>query len=895
MNKISKDHLTVNEENLLELLKTTLYSSDPGVAIRELLQNSHDAIRELPSGKLRQPAIEVSLDRHSYERSISVTDNGIGMNEVDLREKLAVVADGDKLKRAKDNDELIGRFGIGFLSTLIIADTVEVVTQKYGEDKAWRFLLDQTGQYSISPAPLQRGHGTTVILNIGKDRRLELLKQINDLLTEEGMKVAIREWGYLLDIPIRLKLAKNSSPVLVNARKMPWEDMQAAKDTFEDVFGSKNIPLFTYPFAKHNYEGVEYSGVFYFNNQSFFQNSARLYSHGLLVNAENTQIIPAYAPFVHCVIECSALNIDLARRNPENDSVYRVLCAAIHKEFTNAFEKFSQTLGDSLLLLWPNVDNTVISRLAGLLDTGSEHLRFQRDAAEEFLVRCALCFPFYVLDEHSGGQGRPLLNKIEDILRDKKRRLDTNFVHGDVIEIPYTESKVAVEKDILVGSYNVLIDVGRDNLAHDTLIRLMSRYNSEFSKIYGFKVVPVVLPEEEGVTAQEVHELWYKAIELITRSVSFFGREHEVVVERITPEDTPVIISMQDVDNSLIEALRGHVQEVGNTGTQAVSMTAKLDKMLEKMASGGGMMQVRINANNPTMKLLAEAALQKHTVMEAELSLQTITWRAVLDYYGVAASRDMLLAERNIVGKLVITLVNRAERLATAEKMNSELSVKAAKFDAMSEDETGDQREVFEPVSGFAGVVDVADSTRKIFGNHDVDSSEKAIFLSKIISTISEVLEPVATTTGFTGDGITFLIRDDLNDNDCPQVGHKLKTLESSLRDALLSDKRLYGFLNKAGGDVGLRIALDYGDVYRYRNGIGMKKDFFGLPFIKSTRLTTNSDLYCEKKVNLILTDQAYNTGARKGYWQADEFGDHGTVPAKGLHDIAYLVPLDKG
>nr|VFJ94296.1 MAG: hypothetical protein BECKH772B_GA0070898_100591 [Candidatus Kentron sp. H] len=705
------------------------------------------------------------------------------------------------------------------------------------------------------------------------------------------MKAAIREWGYLLTIPVRLKIGKSGSPSLVNARKMPWEDQQSALDTFKDVFDNNNEPLFIYPFAERQRSGVKFSGMFYFNNQPIFQNSARLYSRGLLVDAENTHIIPTYAPFVYCVVECPSLNVDLARRNPENDAAYRSLCAAVHHEFTDAFEKFAKSQVDSLISLWPAVDNTTISRLINLLDTESERLKLQRDAAEDFVLRCAMYLPFYLLDEISGGQGRPIWKTIDEVVAIKKNNPEANYAPGDIVEVPYTESKVAVEKDILIDRYHELIDVGREGKAHGVLLRVMTRYNEKFAEIHRFRIVPVVLPEADEVTPQEINELWQKTIDMIYHNVSFYKRDHEVVVERITPEDTPIIIGMQDVDEDLVETLRTQLRDAGVAGTQAANLMSKLDGLLGKLSKSGGQIRIRINAENPTMKFLAKATLQDNTLTEAELSLRTITWRAVLDYFGITASRDMIAQERINIDRLVTALINRAERLANVEEHNSGLSARIAQFEAIHKEDLGEQMGVAEPVWRHVGVVDIADSTRKIFGNPGADSTEKARFLSIIISKISEQLDPIATITSFTGDGIQFVVRDDLEAAERRMVGQKLRALENSIREVLLPDQSLNDFLqNVAGGVIKLRIAVDYGEIYRGR--VGQTAEHFGLPFIYATRMVSNSELYSDKKVNLMLTDRAYNKGAQEQYWQAGHFGNSSTMTAKGLDDITCYLPI---
>lgn len=171
---------------LLEIVAHSLYSNK-AVFLRELISNASDACDRLRYAALTEPdlleeepalSIRLAIDRTA--RTITVTDNGIGMNRDDLVENLGTIARSGTaafMERltgdAAADMTLIGQFGVGFYAAFMVADRVEVVTRKAGEKRGWRWVSDGKGEFTVAPAEAPRGTAVTVHLASGEDEFLE--------------------------------------------------------------------------------------------------------------------------------------------------------------------------------------------------------------------------------------------------------------------------------------------------------------------------------------------------------------------------------------------------------------------------------------------------------------------------------------------------------------------------------------------------------------------------------------------------------------------------------------------------------------------------------------------------------------------------------------------------
>src|ERR1700732_1943821 len=184
---MSKREFQTEVSQLLQLIVHSLYSH-PEIFLRELISNSSDALdklrlltlvddkyKALAGSGIDSPRIDLELDEE--KKTLTISDTGIGMNEEDLVSHLGTIArsgtknflaqlSGD----AKKDSNLIGQFGVGFYSAFMVADRIEVVSRKAGEDQAWRWVSDGKSGFDIEPAERSVA-GTTILLHFNEEGR----------------------------------------------------------------------------------------------------------------------------------------------------------------------------------------------------------------------------------------------------------------------------------------------------------------------------------------------------------------------------------------------------------------------------------------------------------------------------------------------------------------------------------------------------------------------------------------------------------------------------------------------------------------------------------------------------------------------------------------------------
>ena len=179
---MSKHKFKTEVNQLLDLIIHSLYSHRE-IFLRELISNSSDALDKLKYLTLTDdtyksihfdPRIDISFDQND-RKTITVSDNGIGMNEKELEENLGTIARsgtknflGSLSGDAKKDSGLIGQFGVGFYSSFMVSEMVEVVSKKAGEEKAFKWVSDGRGSYTVSEAE-REDFGTTVTLSLNED------------------------------------------------------------------------------------------------------------------------------------------------------------------------------------------------------------------------------------------------------------------------------------------------------------------------------------------------------------------------------------------------------------------------------------------------------------------------------------------------------------------------------------------------------------------------------------------------------------------------------------------------------------------------------------------------------------------------------------------------------
>ena len=211
---------------LLHIVANSLYS-EKDVFLRELISNASDACDRLRYEALTKPELiaddpefKVGISVDKKAKTLTIADNGIGMNRDGLIEELGTIARSgtsaylDSLADAGgDPMSLIGQFGVGFYSAFMVSDEVTVVSRKAGEADAWSWTSDGKGEFTIAPAE-QEGRGTTITLHIAKDSQ--------DFLDPQGLSHIIKTYSDHIAIPIVLKDGENPDGEAVNVASALW-------------------------------------------------------------------------------------------------------------------------------------------------------------------------------------------------------------------------------------------------------------------------------------------------------------------------------------------------------------------------------------------------------------------------------------------------------------------------------------------------------------------------------------------------------------------------------------------------------------------------------------------------------------------------------------------------
>jgi HSP90 family molecular chaperone/class 3 adenylate cyclase len=861
MKEVASGGFEINTKKVLKLLVSSLYGDDPHLTIRELLQNGHDAIQSLNNPQTGE--ITVRIHPFGEDRHIEIVDTGCGMDLEDIQQRLCVVGESDKLIAARDKPEIIGKFGIGFLSSFIIADRIEVRTRKVGRDgQCYLFKANSEAGYTVEELnhlPFANGTSVKLFLKQGQDYSPGIRDLIYELITTDGMEKVLIDFGYFLGFPVRLAIGDDERGRSITARNLPWQGKQFELEAYKVLF-RRDEPLFTHPFREAK-DGFEASGIFYFSTEILSRPSARLYSKRLLVNPEDPNLLPEYGGFTYCIVECPTLNLDLSRRGAaQSDPAYKMLRKVVREKFTDAFYKLSSQLPDSLFKLWPSADNRIINALLRVIDEENPKFSEERRIAEQFLIQCGPYMPFNILDQTSGGSGIPIWKSIHELTERQNNDTRTKIV------VPFTTSNSPVEKDMLVERYPELIDVGRPEKSHDVLIHRLMTLNDSFDS-FELRAVAISQFEPIGSSEQSYWEILAKDAE---RGVFFPGRAHDVAVERFNPHSTPVMITATTVSGEVMGALREQFHKLAGAAPEQAMLMAQLEQQVDRMGAKGGLITIHINANNDLMKKLADGYNNLVMRKASAQGVMNITWRAIVDYYGVGATRDMLARDRRNMEDLMQNVLDMVGEL---HKQQEELDQSARELKQLREKvsvlEPGLVENSLSVRDLFVGVIDISNSTRDLMGNPNCSPEDKALFLQQVLHTLATKIDSFARVVGFTGDGIQFCIEP--NSQNSRSVGARIQSLPNDLSTVVADDNQLAGLCGQLGvTKVRLRIAVDYGQVFV--GLVGRREEALGLPFVRATRLSSEKKLFDQHQVSLLLTEKAYDWGARKNFWTAPQF-----------------------
>ena len=371
---MEKQQFKAESQRLLDLMINSIYTHKE-IFLREIISNASDAIDKLAYTALTDDKVGINRDefaititRDPENRTLTVSDNGIGMSKEEMIENLGTIAKSGSLgfKQAMEKNEdidIIGQFGVGFYSAFMVASSITVISKKYGEDKAWKWVSDGADGYTIEETE-KDAPGTDVIMTLKADTEYE---KYSEYLEEYEIRSLIRKYSDYIRYPIRMEVTKSrpvEEPKDENAEgeedKAPKYESYTEMETlnsmvpiwqrdkkdvteeeyetfYRDKFFDYNKPLRT---IHYNVEGnVSFKALLYIPGKApydfytkDYKRGLQLYSSGVLIMDNCEDLLPEHFRFVRGVVDSQDLSLNISREMLQHNRQLTIIARSIEKK-----------------------------------------------------------------------------------------------------------------------------------------------------------------------------------------------------------------------------------------------------------------------------------------------------------------------------------------------------------------------------------------------------------------------------------------------------------------------------------------------------------------------------------------------------------------------------------
>ena len=367
---MSKKEFKAESKRLLDMMINSIYTHKE-IFLREIISNASDAIDKLcyisltdDKVGLKREDFQITLTIDKANRTLTVSDNGIGMDESDLENNLGVIANSGSLqfkgelegKETTDTD-IIGQFGVGFYSAFMVADEITVITKKYGCDQAYRWQSTGVDGYTIEPCEKDTV-GTDIIMHIKPDSEEEK-DEYSQYLREYPLYKLVKKYSDYIRFPIRMlmphpKLKEGcpedkpeyeeefvyetlNSMVPLWQRKKSEVTKEEYDKFYQERFGEMAPPQSV---ITASVEGaVTYKALLFIPsrmpNQYFtedFKPGLQLYSSGVMIMDHCADLLPEYFNFVRGVVDSPDLSLNISRELLQHDRQLKVIASNLEKK-----------------------------------------------------------------------------------------------------------------------------------------------------------------------------------------------------------------------------------------------------------------------------------------------------------------------------------------------------------------------------------------------------------------------------------------------------------------------------------------------------------------------------------------------------------------------------------
>lgn len=449
---MQKGNIGVTTENIFPVIKKFLYS-DHEIFLREMVSNGVDAIQKLKTladkgefkGELGDLKVNVKLDEEA--KTITISDNGIGMTEEEIEKyinQIAFSGVSDFLDKYKDNaNAIIGHFGLGFYSSFMVSDRVDIITRSYKEgSKGFKWTCDGTPAYEITEVD-KESRGSDIVLHISDDCKEFLNKQkIEELLNKYCKFMAVpivfgkkQEWkdGKMVDTD-KDNIINDIEPLWTKAPStLKDEDY---KKFYQELYPMQDEPLFwihlnvDYPF--------NLTGILYFprikNNIDLQRNKIQLYCNQVFVTDHVEGIVPEFLTLLYGVIDSPDIPLNVSRSYLQSDANVKKISTYITKKVADRLQSIFKEDRKAYEEKW---DNLKLFINYGMLSQEDFY-----DRAKDFALFKDVDGKHFTFEEYK--------TLIKDEQTDKDGYLV--YLYANNVEEQYTYIEAAKNKD-----YNVLL------------------------------------------------------------------------------------------------------------------------------------------------------------------------------------------------------------------------------------------------------------------------------------------------------------------------------------------------------------------------------------------------------------------------------------------------------
>ncbi|RYE55120.1 MAG: molecular chaperone HtpG, partial [Sphingobacteriales bacterium] len=457
-----KGTISIHTENIFPIIKKFLYS-DNEIFLRELVSNAVDAVQKIKrlaalgqyNGELGNPLVEVALDKE--KKTITISDNGLGMTAEEIKKYINQVAFSgasefvEKFKDAKDANEIIGKFGLGFYSAFMVSNLVEIQTLSYQEGaEPARWVCDGSTTFEITEGS-RTTRGTDIILHVNAES-----EEFLDKFKLEGI---LDKYGKFLPVPIKFGTKTEQEPDgedeegkpktksvevdnIINTTNPIWTKAPADLSDEDYLAFYKQL----YPFSEDPlfwiHLNVDYpfnlTGVLYFpklkNDFEMQRNKIRLFSRQVFITDEVKDIVPEFLMLLHGVIDSPDIPLNVSRSFLQADSNVKKINSYITKKVADKLQELYNKDRKAYEEKWTDIGLFVKYGMV------SEE-KFN-DKAKDFALLTNTKNEHFTLEEYQ--------NKVKDFQTDKNGQVVYIYSNDPAKQDSFIQSANKLDYDVLL-------------------------------------------------------------------------------------------------------------------------------------------------------------------------------------------------------------------------------------------------------------------------------------------------------------------------------------------------------------------------------------------------------------------------------------------------------------